>query len=138
MGTIISHSVEETIEAGASFATRLAGGEVIALNGDLGAGKTHFVKGLAAGLRYAGEVTSPTFNLVHEYRGTHLTCYHFDFYRLKSSAELAGIGFDEYLEDPAGILVIEWASRFPDVLPQSVLTVQIDSKDENTREIYLP
>lgn len=138
MGTIISHSVEETIAAGASFAARLAGGEILALDGDLGAGKTHFVKGLAAGLNYTGEVTSPTFSLVHEYRGARLTCYHFDLYRLKDSAELAGIGFDEYLEDPAGVLVIEWASRFPEALPASVLTVQIDSKDENTREIHLP
>ena len=138
MATITSQSVDETIAVGSEFALRLRGGDVIALDGDLGAGKTHFVKGLAAGLGYSGEVTSPTFNLVHEYRGSALTLYHFDFYRLKKAAELTGIGFEEYLEDPAGVSVIEWASRFPEILPDATLRVSIESAGENSRKIDLP
>lgn len=138
MATIISPGVNETLALGFEFARHLRGGDVIALDGDLGAGKTHFVKGLAAGLGYSGEVTSPTFNLVHEYQGSELTLYHFDFYRLRSATELAGIGFDEYLEDPAGVSVIEWASRFADILPDATLRVSIESAGENSRKIQLP
>src|SRR5882724_8286102 len=114
MATITSHSVEETIAAGASFAATLSGGEVIALDGDLGAGKTHFVKGIAAGLDYSGDVTSPPFSLVHEYQGGRLPCFHFDFYRLRSASELIGIGFDEFLDERSAVIVIEWANRFPE------------------------
>jgi tRNA threonylcarbamoyladenosine biosynthesis protein TsaE len=94
----------------------LVAGEVVALVGALGAGKTQVVKGLAAGLGYAGEVTSPTFPLVHEYVGGRLPIFHFDFYRIEAAGEVLVLGWDEYLE-AGGVCVIEWADRFPALLP---------------------
>lgn len=137
MATIISHSVEETIAAGKAFAATLRSGDVVALSGDLGAGKTHFVKGIAQGLGYSGEVTSPTFSLVHEYNGGQVPCFHFDFYRLTNAAELPGIGFDEYLEEGGGVSVIEWAERFPEQIPETARRVVIEQTDEQTRRIVL-
>ncbi len=89
---------------------------MLALVGELGAGKTQFVKGLAVGLGYPGEVTSPTFTLIHEYHGGRLPLYHFDFYRLESEDEALQLGLDEYLAGQ-GICVIEWADKFPRLLP---------------------
>jgi tRNA threonylcarbamoyladenosine biosynthesis protein TsaE len=97
-------------------ALSLTRGSVLALVGELGAGKTQFVKGLAAGLGHTGEVTSPTFTLVHEYHGGRLPLYHFDFYRLERPDEALQLGLDEYLTGD-GICVIEWADKFPDLLP---------------------
>ena len=96
---------------GRSHASRLVGGEVLALVGELGAGKTHFIKGLAAGLGHTDEVTSPTFTLIHEYLGGRLPLYHVDFYRIESEKEAAHLGLDDYL-DGAGVLAIEWADKF--------------------------
>jgi len=99
------------------IADTLRGGEVIALVGQLGAGKTEFVKGLAAGLGYEGAVTSPTFSLVHEYAGGRLMLLHFDLYRLESEMALLALGWDEYLEENEAVTVVEWADRFPRMLP---------------------
>ena len=90
----------------------------VALTGGLGAGKTHFTKGLVRGLGGTEEVTSPTFTLVHEYSAGRLPVFHFDFYRIETERELTGIGWDEYL-DAGGVCVVEWADRFPDLLPAS-------------------
>jgi tRNA threonylcarbamoyladenosine biosynthesis protein TsaE len=103
---------------GREVASALAAGDVLALIGGLGAGKTHFTKGLAAGLGYPGEVTSPTFALIHEYRGGRLPVFHLDFYRLNSAEELIGIGWDE-LFDEDGVVVAEWGDRFPEVWPET-------------------
>lgn len=116
MGTIISPDSAETLALGRAEGARCLAGDVVALCGELGAGKTQFVKGLAAGLGVASEVTSPTFTLIHEYTGGRLPVYHFDFYRLDSAAEAVALGLDEYLEG-AGVSVIEWADKFPDLLP---------------------
>ena len=116
MASTISHSPAETFAFGQAVAATLRAGDVLALCGELGAGKTHFVKGLAAGLGAAGEVTSPTFTLIHEYPGGRLPLFHFDFYRLESADELLRIGFDDYL-DGAGVLALEWAEKFPALLP---------------------
>jgi len=116
MASIISHSAGETFELGRSHASRLTGGEVFALVGELGAGKTHFVKGLAAGLGYRHEVTSPTFTLIHEYLGGRLPLYHVDFYRIESGKEASQLGLDDYLSGD-GVLAIEWADKFPALLP---------------------
>ena len=105
-----------TIAAGESLAAELRAGDVIALTGGLGAGKTHFTKGLVRGLGSEEEVTSPTFTLVHEYRAGRLPVFHFDFYRMESEREVTAIGWDEYL-DAAGICIVEWADRFPSLLP---------------------
>jgi tRNA threonylcarbamoyladenosine biosynthesis protein TsaE len=114
--TIISHSVEETAAFGRSIAARLRRGDVIALSGELGAGKTHFVKGIAEGLGGSGIVTSPTFTLIHEYTGGRLPLFHFDFYRLEDENEAIKIGLEEYL-DGDGVCAIEWADKFPALLP---------------------
>ena len=122
---------------GSAFAQRLRGGEVLGLIGELGAGKTHFVKGLAAGLGFHDEVTSPTFTLVHEYHGGRLPLFHADFYRLDSADEALRIGFDEYLDD-SGVLVIEWADKFPELLPPDTFYFQFRLLEDQAREIRMP
>ena len=134
MGTIISRSAEETFEAGRAEAARVRAGDVLALVGDLGAGKTQWVKGLAAGLGSDAQVTSPTFTLIHEYGGGRLPLYHLDCYRLESAAELLGIGLDDYL-DGRGVLAIEWADKFPEVIPASARWVRFAIREGDEREI---
>ena len=101
---------------GVALAGSLAPHSVIALCGTLGAGKTHVSQGIVAGLGSAASVTSPTFTLVHEYLDGRLPVYHFDFYRMDSTAEVLNIGWDDYLDEP-GVIVVEWADRFPELLP---------------------
>ena len=86
--------------------------------GGLGAGKTHWTKGFAAGVGANDVVTSPTFGLVHEYRGPALKIFHFDFDRIATEAEMVALGWDEYLDEPAALLVVEWANKFPELLPK--------------------
>lgn len=104
----------------AAFASGIAAdvspGDVIALTGPLGAGKTTFARFLVEALGYSGPVTSPTFTLIHEYRGGRLPVFHLDFHRLASAADLLGIGWDELLDEPALVLV-EWADLFPAAFP---------------------
>ena len=119
---------------GAELAAGLAAGSVLALVGGLGAGKTRMVKGLARGLGFAGEVTSPTFSLVHEYRGGRLPLFHFDLYRLKDQQELLGIGWDEFLDEP-GIVVAEWADLFPDLLPEGTRWLRFEVLPEGRRRV---
>ena len=109
-------SVEEMMKLGAAAARLATAGSVIGLVGDLGAGKTHWVKGFVAEMGCAAEVTSPTFGLVHEYRGGRMPISHFDFYRLESAEELIALGWDEYLE-AGGVVVAEWANKFPSIMP---------------------
>ncbi len=134
MATITSRSIEETLAAAGSLATTLRPGDVVALIGDLGAGKTHFVKGLALGLGSNADVTSPTFTLVHEYGGGRLPLFHFDLYRLDDAEEVRRIGFDEYLE-AEGVCVIEWADKFPELLPPETRWVRIGLRPNDEREI---
>jgi tRNA threonylcarbamoyladenosine biosynthesis protein TsaE len=129
-----SNSVAETEEAGAQRARKLRAGDVLALVGDLGSGKTHFVKGIARGLGAKDAVTSPTFTLVHEYSGGRLPLYHFDFYRLASIDALRTIGFDEYIFGD-GISVIEWADRFPNAIPPQARWVTLSIASGNIRHI---
>ncbi|MEM1294832.1 MAG: tRNA (adenosine(37)-N6)-threonylcarbamoyltransferase complex ATPase subunit type 1 TsaE [Verrucomicrobiota bacterium] len=109
-------TIEETIALGREIAGSLGSGAVIALVGDLGAGKTHLTKGIVAGLVSSAEVTSPTFTLVHEYSDGRLPVFHFDFYRLDHPDELLAIGWDEYCESD-GVVIVEWADKFPDLIP---------------------
>ncbi len=135
MATLTSNSVAETIAFARAWARQLVSNDVVGLVGDLGAGKTHFVKGLLEGLESVEDATSPTFTLVHEYRSGRLPVFHFDFYRLNQPAELAGIGFDDYLEE-GGIAVIEWADRFAAVLPQRTRWIRLEiGADASTRTI---
>ncbi len=133
--TIISNSPEETRAIGRALAATLPRGAVVALTGDLGAGKTHFTKGLVEGL--GGDpagVTSPTFTLVHEYREGRLPVFHFDFYRLEAASELRHIGWEEYLLED-GIVVVEWAERFPGVLPAESVRVRFLIGEGDSRRL---
>ena len=127
-------NAEATVAFGREFADRLAAGDVLALCGDLGAGKTHFVKGLALGLGSRVEVTSPTFTLIHEYAGGRLPLMHFDLYRLESEDELLRIGFDDYL-DGAAALAIEWADKFPALLPPHTRWLRFTHRPDGAREV---
>ncbi len=118
MATNISHSAAETAAIGESWGRTAVAGEVIGLCGDLGAGKTQLVKGLAKGLDIPARVHSPTFALVNVYAGGRLTLYHLDLYRLDSMAEILAAGLEEFLR-PAGVTVIEWAEKWFGERPSS-------------------
>jgi len=131
-----THSETETADVGRSLARVLVPGSVVLLTGDLGAGKTAFVRGLAEGLVIDPDVvSSPTFTLVQEYRGGRLPLYHVDLYRLQS-VEVADLGLDEFVLD-GGVLAIEWPDRLPDALPSSIV-VRIEHSGDDARTIYLP
>lgn len=106
----ISNSVEETERLGAELVTRLSPGSVVAFTGDLGAGKTAFVRGMARGLGIVERVTSPTFTIVNEYEGGNRPLFHFDLYRLESADDLFEIGWEDYLTR-GGICAVEWSER---------------------------
>jgi len=114
---------EETFRLGYQLGTKLRGGEVIALEGELGAGKTHFVKGLAAGLGAEESVTSPTFTLINIYQGR-IPLAHFDVYRLPTPEALEELGYDEYFYGP-GVTAVEWSDLIQGYLPAEYLSVQI-------------
>ena len=137
MASITTHSPEETLALGRRFAATLRKGDVLALAGDLGSGKTQFVKGLASGLGIAREVTSPTFTLIHEYPGGKFPLYHIDLYRLDSPEEAVKIGLDEYL-DSDGVAVIEWADKFEQLIPAQARWVRLRAFEGDLREIEIP
>lgn len=119
---------------GMQLAPALAAGDVIALCGTLGAGKTQITRGIVAGMHSEADVTSPTFTLVHEYRDGRLPVFHFDFYRMDSAAEVIGIGWDDILDEP-GVVIVEWADLFPDLLPPHTRWFQIDIQPDGSRLI---
>ncbi len=127
-------SVEETMALGEAIGNAAADGLFLALIGDLGTGKTHFVQGLAKGLGITGPVTSPTFNLMNQYEGR-LVLTHFDFYRLNRVEELYNIGWEEY--STGGVVVAEWAGLFPEVIPAEALTVTLTRTGDTDRNISI-
>jgi tRNA threonylcarbamoyladenosine biosynthesis protein TsaE len=130
-----THSEEETQQVARELASTLAAGDVLLLSGNLGAGKTAFVRGLAEGLGIdPGEVSSPTFTLIHEYRGGRLTLYHADLYRLERAAT-EDIGLEE-IGASDGVLAIEWPGRLTHGIP-GARAVAIEIVDETTRRIVL-
>lgn len=135
---VVTNSAEETIEFAKSFAKTLKAGDVIALHGDLGSGKTTFIKGLALGLglKNPDEVKSPTFALMHLYK-THPPLYHFDLYRLESLKEIINIGFEEYVQDPGLIVCVEWAERAEDLLPETKRDVSLSVAGPSQRKIEI-
>jgi tRNA threonylcarbamoyladenosine biosynthesis protein TsaE len=130
----ISNNPEETRLIGSEIIRDTPTATVLSLIGDLGSGKTEFVKGLALGLGIDAEVTSPTFTIIHEYRGGRYPLFHMDFYRLLEERELEEIGFDEYLR-AGGICAIEWGDKFPSRLPRDSIKVFFRMNDDDTREI---
>jgi tRNA threonylcarbamoyladenosine biosynthesis protein TsaE len=130
---LVTRSAEETEALGESLARELGPGDVLALYGDLGAGKTCLVRGLARGLGAAGAVTSPTFTLVHEYPGP-LPLYHLDLYRLGSAAELEDLGVEEYLFG-AGVAAVEWAEKAGPLLPRRHWDVRFEILDGDERRL---
>ena len=137
MATYISDSPSETENAGRAFANTLPAGSIVALVGPLGAGKTQFVKGLVAEIGSRTSATSPTFTLIHEYAGGRLPVYHFDFFRLEDRQSADRLGLDEYFFGD-GICVIEWADKFPDLIPPGARWISLESKSETTRSITVP
>ncbi|MFV1996289.1 MAG: tRNA (adenosine(37)-N6)-threonylcarbamoyltransferase complex ATPase subunit type 1 TsaE [Verrucomicrobiales bacterium] len=125
----------EMIDLGREIARSLGGGEVLALVGELGAGKTHLVKGIVAGLDSGRAVTSPTFTLVHEYRGGRLAVNHFDFYRMENEREVLAIGWDEFLESTGEVAVVEWADKFPGLIPGEAQWWRIEIMGEGRRRL---
>ena len=135
--SIESRSPAETIARGVELAAALEAGSVLALSGELGAGKTCFVKGIAQGLGITEPITSPTFTLINEYRSGRLPLFHIDLYRLDSAAEAVAIGIEEYLNGN-GVTVIEWAERIKDLLPERTRTIRLSVTGELTRRIEEP
>jgi tRNA threonylcarbamoyladenosine biosynthesis protein TsaE len=132
-----SSSVEQTESIAADFSKQLTGGEVIALEGDLGAGKTQFVRGLVIGLGGEGRsVSSPTFVLLNVYDRGRLTVFHLDAYRVHGADDFEAIGFTELLEQ-GGVIAVEWPQRVPALLPARRFTVRIRAIDESMREIEI-
>lgn len=135
-------SEDETIDLGYKFAKGLAAGDIIAIYGDLGSGKTEFVKGICEYFKVEEIVTSPTFTIVNKYNGTtsdvQVIIYHIDLYRIEKESELLEIGFDEYLNDKTAITLIEWAEK-TSLTPENAIKVKIflDEEDDNKRLITI-
>lgn len=133
-----SEKREDTVEIAAAFAATLKKGDIVCLYGDLGAGKTAFVAGVAQAFGYKGYTSSPTFTLLNEYLAD-LPIYHFDVYRIGSSDEMYEVGIDDYLFGE-GVCLIEWPERVEDLLPESVIRVRIEKngeKGDDYREITI-
>ena len=136
--SFVSGSAEQTRRTGAVIGKRLRAGDVVALCGPLGAGKTELVKGIAAGLDVPENqrVASPTFVLVREYAGR-LTLFHIDAYRLSGASDLADLGFDEMCSAPDAAVAIEWADRVPEALPGEALRVDLEHDGDDRRLIHV-
>ena len=135
---ILSKSPDETVALGRTLGRHLQGGELIALVGDLGTGKTHLIKGIALGLEVADAdgVGSPTFTIINEYEGRRML-YHVDAYRLEKAGELAALGFDEMCRG-AGVVVIEWADRVSSLTEAyEPITINLTHRGENERSISI-
>jgi len=133
---IKTESPNETQNLAALLSFYLKAGDIISLTGDLGAGKTCFTQGLAEGLRIKERITSPTFNLIKEYKNA-ISLYHFDVYRLNSIDELYDLGYEEYFYGE-GISIIEWGDKIKSLLPDSLLEIEFHRMlDDNVREIKI-
>src|SRR5271170_123760 len=135
---ITTHSAEETIAFGRTLTELLAPPKLVLLRGDLGAGKTTLVKGIAVGFGAAEEedVTSPTFTLVHEYRGPGANLYHIDLYRIDTQRELETLGLDD-LRGESSILLIEWGEKFPRFVRERDVEISLEQDGENKRRIKI-
>jgi len=130
----ISSNADQTEDIGREVASFLKIGDVIAMKGDLGAGKTVFSRGIARGLGIDDVVASPTYTIVHEYNGR-LPLYHFDVYRIGCVEEMDDIGYYDYIND--GVCVIEWAELIQDILPDKHIVAEIQKTGDDTRKIII-
>lgn len=144
INTIQSNSQEETIQAGYDFAQKLNWGNTVIFNGDLGAGKTHFIKGICKYFSVEEEATSPTFTIINIYNGyfdhSDIEIAHIDLYRIEDPAEFRNIGFSEYLFDDSIIKLIEWPQRAETLLVGNVdfsVDIKLNNEIENAREIVI-
>lgn len=139
MEKFILNNLSDTKKVAVAFAKLLRGGEIILLNGDLGAGKTTFTKLVLQALGVKDDVTSPTFTIMHEYKTKKFDIYHFDMYRLTSGSEACEFGMDEYLysRDPRNIVFVEWAENIKDILTGKFIKIDIKLLDDNKREIEI-
>ena len=131
-----SSSVQETEALGRALAQHLTPGTVVAFTGDLGAGKTAFVRGMAQGLGIAQRVTSPTFTILQVYDSGRLPLYHFDWYRLNGAEELYELAMDEYLQN-GGVAVVEWPGRAQEAVPERYLQITLEPAGEGERVLTL-
>jgi tRNA threonylcarbamoyladenosine biosynthesis protein TsaE len=136
VATFISNSPAETEAIGRQLAGDVDARSVLALKGELGSGKTSFTKGLVAGLRSSAKVTSPTFTIIHEYQGGRLPVYHLDFFRLENRETAARLGVDDYFFGD-GLSVIEWADRFPELVPEQARWISFAVTSERQRIITI-
>ena len=134
---VVTHSPEETRALGERLAGTLGPGTVVSFTGDLGAGKTAFISGMARGLGIEERVTSPTFTIVNEYEGGRLPLFHFDMYRLGSADELFHIGWEDYLAR-GGVCAVEWSENVAEAIEDDAVRVDIArGEDENSRVIHI-
>jgi len=135
---LTTHSAEETVAFGRTLAELLSPPRIVLLRGDLGAGKTTLVKGIAEGFQAASEedVTSPTFTLVHEYRGPRANLYHIDLYRIDTPRQLETLGLDDLVASNS-ILLIEWGEKFPRFVHERDVEIALERAGENTRQIRI-
>jgi len=136
MQDFTTHSAEETTALGRTLAAKILPPKLVLLRGNLGAGKTTLVKGIAAGFEAASEdeVTSPTFTLIHEYKGPTATLYHIDLYRVDTQRELETLGLDDLMTDNS-ILLIEWGEKFPRFIRERNIEISLERVEENERII---
>ena len=134
----ITHSPEQTIALGRKLAAELSPPKLVLLRGDLGAGKTTLVKGIAEGFRAASEedVTSPTFTLIHEYRGPEASLYHIDLYRVDTPRQLETLGLDDLISEQS-ILLIEWGEKFARFAKQRDVEIALERVSENGRKVIV-
>lgn len=133
----ICNSLKDTEELAFEFAKFLHGGEVVTLQGDLGAGKTTFTKSLALALGIKEHVTSPTFTLMNQYVGTILKLYHFDMYRIEDIDEILETGLTEYFGNSDAVCMIEWAENIKSLLPKNLIKISITKLSETSRKFVI-
>ena len=134
-----THSADETIVLGRSLAATLKNARMVVLRGDLGAGKTTLVKGIAEGLQAASQddVTSPTFTLIHEYRGPEISLFHVDLYRIDTARELDTLGLDELFAENGNLVLLEWGEKFSRFEAECEVMISIERRGEQERRILI-
>lgn len=132
----VTNCPEETRALGERLAEQLQAGDVVVLEGELGAGKSELARGIAGGIGVTETVTSPSFTILNVYESGRCPLYHFDWYRLESAEELYELGMDEYLGGD-GIAIVEWAERCPEAVPDDAIRISLDVTGEQTRRIRI-